>query len=421
MSDVIAVRDTHSMVGVRHEAEPPAGRKQHSVVGDTARPLFAEEWETILLGELEKRGDIRLYRGNVISQKDIDRIPGDYPIYSSSVHADGLFGSYGDYMFDEKLITWSVDGGGHFFYRPKHKFSVTNVCGYLRIRTSSIDYRYLAYHLQGLHSRITFDYTLKAHPSVIRGSYTVALPQPSEQRAIASVLSDADELIGSLEALIAKKRAIKQAAMQGLLTGRTRLPGFEGEWEVRRLGDHLRFLRHGTNSRSDLTMDGTMQYLHYGDIHTSAKVYLDPTVTPMPTIATEHAKKLDRLDDGDLVFVDASEDIEGVGKSVELRGLNDRHVVSGLHTHCGQVQQVRPRRWIQGLPTVLSRVSSSPSSARGRHQGLCDQPCPHRKCRTPPPSPSPNSAPSPPSSPTWTPRSPPSSTASTRPARSSRV
>ena len=61
----------------------------------------------------------------------------------------------------------------------------------------------------------------------------VACPSTkAEQRAIAAVLSDVDELIGSLEALIAKKRAIKRAAMQELLTGRTRLPGFGGGWEV---------------------------------------------------------------------------------------------------------------------------------------------------------------------------------------------
>ena len=67
------------------------------------------------------------------------------------------------------------------------------------------------------------------------------LPPLPEQRAIAAVLSDVDELIGSLEALIAKKRAIKQAAMQQLLTGRTRLPGFEGEWDRVRAGDIGRF------------------------------------------------------------------------------------------------------------------------------------------------------------------------------------
>ena len=66
-------------------------------------------------------------------------------------------------------------------------------------------------------------------------SLLLPLPPLPEQRAIAAVLSDVDELIGSLESLIAKKRAIKQAVMQELLTGRTRLPGFKGQWEVKRL------------------------------------------------------------------------------------------------------------------------------------------------------------------------------------------
>jgi len=60
-------------------------------------------------------------------------------------------------------------------------------------------------------------------------------PLPQEQRAIAAALSDADGLIGALDALIEKKRAIKQATMQQLLTGKKRLPGFEGEWETKQL------------------------------------------------------------------------------------------------------------------------------------------------------------------------------------------
>lgn len=59
------------------------------------------------------------------------------------------------------------------------------------------------------------------------------LPPLSEQRAIAEALSDVDGLLGALEALIVKKRAIKQAAMQQLLTGKTRLPGFTGEWKAK--------------------------------------------------------------------------------------------------------------------------------------------------------------------------------------------
>jgi hypothetical protein len=61
------------------------------------------------------------------------------------------------------------------------------------------------------------------------------LPPIPEQRAIAAALSDVDALIDALDQLIAKKRDLKQAAMQQFLTGQKRLPGFHGEWEVKRL------------------------------------------------------------------------------------------------------------------------------------------------------------------------------------------
>ncbi|MFZ2207297.1 MAG: restriction endonuclease subunit S [Porticoccaceae bacterium] len=76
--------------------------------------------------------------------------------------------------------------------------------------------------------------------ALIRG-ITIPFPSAPEQRAIAEALSDVDGLLGALEALIAKKRAIKRAAMQQLLTGNTRLPGFSGPWETKRLGEIGRF------------------------------------------------------------------------------------------------------------------------------------------------------------------------------------
>jgi type I restriction enzyme S subunit len=63
----------------------------------------------------------------------------------------------------------------------------------------------------------------------------VTCPPLAEQRAIAEALSDMDALLGALDQLIAKKRDLKQAAMQQLLTGQNRLPGFRGEWEVKTL------------------------------------------------------------------------------------------------------------------------------------------------------------------------------------------
>ncbi len=73
-------------------------------------------------------------------------------------------------------------------------------------------------------------------------------PTKAEQEAIAEALSDADTLIESLEQLLAKKRHIKQGAMQKLLTGKKRLPGFSGEWKVMRLGELADIRSGGTPS-----------------------------------------------------------------------------------------------------------------------------------------------------------------------------
>ena len=71
--------------------------------------------------------------------------------------------------------------------------------------------------------------------------FRIALPPtPSELHAIATALSDVDGLLGGLDRLIAKKRDLKQAAMQQLLTGQTRLPGFSGAWEVTQVGGVVR-------------------------------------------------------------------------------------------------------------------------------------------------------------------------------------
>ena len=85
-------------------------------------------------------------------------------------------------------------------------------------------------------------------------------PTLLEQEAIAGALSDADAWIESLEQLIAKKRQIKQGAMQELLTGKRRLPGFSGQWETKRLGDLARLYQPTTISASSFTTFGFPVY-----------------------------------------------------------------------------------------------------------------------------------------------------------------
>lgn len=177
-------------------------------------------WEkSVLLENLVKDGTITLDRGRVISSIDLMKYPGDYPVYSSSAQKNGYFGSFDLFDFDEELITWSVDGGGYFFYRPKHKFSVTNVSGILRVsKSEKFDYKFLYYLLAYQHKNQIFDYVDKAHPSVIKKRYFIPEISKTEQTTIARILSKVDEAIAQTEQLIAKYTRIKTGLMQDLLT-----------------------------------------------------------------------------------------------------------------------------------------------------------------------------------------------------------
>lgn len=176
--------------------------------------------------------------------------------------------------------------------------------------------------------------------------FQIPLPKSEkEQQAIAEVLSDVDALITSLDQLINKKRNIKQGTMQLLLTGKKRLVAESKEgykqteigiipkdWEVMTYGNIFNFLSTATYSRSDLSKDKDVLYVHYGDIHTKFENFLDPNKIQLPSIELSKAKKYSLIENGDLLMADASEDYEGICKSVEVKNLDDKKAISGLHT-----------------------------------------------------------------------------------------
>ncbi|MET1281358.1 restriction endonuclease subunit S [Vibrio navarrensis] len=187
-------------------------------------------------------------------------------------------------------------------------------------------------------------------PKATMQKLLLPLPRLEEQTAIANALSDVDALISELEKLIAKKQAIKTATMQQLLTGRTRLPQFAlredgtpkgtklselGEipedWEVKTYGEVFTFLSTSTNSRADLSEDGDFGYVHYGDIHTEWNNKLDLNKERLPRISKNIVSSAFVMD-GDLIMADASEDYEGIGKTVEVFNVGDKQLVAGLHT-----------------------------------------------------------------------------------------
>lgn len=153
----------------------------------------------------------------------------------------------------------------------------------------------------------------------------------NEQRVIAEALSDVDGLIAGLDQLIAKKRDVKTAVMQQLLTGEKRLMGKNGrgykqtelglipeDWDIKSYEEIFDFLSTATNSRKDLSVNDDVFYIHYGDIHTKWEQKLDFKKSAIPTIVQSKVKGASYLRNGDLVMADASEDYEGIGKSVEV-------------------------------------------------------------------------------------------------------
>ena len=190
-------------------------------------------------------------------------------------------------------------------------------------------------------------------------STSVPLPPLAEQRAIAEALSNVDRLLAALEVLIAKKRAVKQAAMQQLLTGKSRLPGFSGAWETRRLGDTFTCLPTANNPRADLREYGQIGYIHYGDVHAHAQPVLNCAYYELPWIDKSRVDNVAHLQDGDLIMVDASEDLVGVGKSIEVHGVAGKTVVAGLHTI---LCRGNPDYWAMGFKAYLQFIPAFKSA-----------------------------------------------------------
>lgn len=226
-------------------------------------PDGVSQWQ---LGDLEDKGFIKLGRGNVISKKDIEKIPGDFPVYSSSAAGVGEFGRYGEYMFDDERISWSVDGGGRFFYRPAHKYSITNVSGWLKVNDADkINTKYLFHALDNAWASKKYDYTKKAHPSVIRNEYTIPLPPLKIQDEIVRLL----EPFTQLETLLVEELGSRQSQYDYYL--RKFINSVAEEAEEYKLGDIVQFT-NGKAHEKDIDPNGAYTVVNSKFISTNGQV-----------------------------------------------------------------------------------------------------------------------------------------------------
>jgi type I restriction enzyme, S subunit len=143
---------------------------------------------------------------------------------------------------DDLLITITGNVGRVVVFEGVDRANLNQHIARVRISASHADPRFVYFWLSQASVRHYFSSitTGQAYPQIslqqVR-SAEVPLPPLPEQQAIAATLSDVDALLSGLDRLIAKKRELRLATMQQLLTGRTRLPGFHEEWGVKRLAE----------------------------------------------------------------------------------------------------------------------------------------------------------------------------------------
>ncbi len=242
--------------------EPPAGYKRTEV------GVIPSAWDAVQLGDLFefKNGlnKAKQFFGSgtpIVNYMDVFECPG--------IRMNDLSGRVN--LSPDEIKKFQVRLGDVFFTRTSETVEEIGVASVMlenpcdtvfsgfvlraRPRNDRLDDRYKQYSFgsKAVRSQIISNATYTTRALTNGRSLSavwVAVPPNSEQRAIAEALSDVDGLLAALEALIAKKQAIKQAAMQQLLTGKTRLPGFSGKWETKAIGDFADCTSGGTPSTS---------------------------------------------------------------------------------------------------------------------------------------------------------------------------
>ena len=195
--------------------------------------VTSKNWELVKVGEIASFSS-----GKSISVSSLKTQSPDTPI--PVYGGNGIAGYTSRSLTDSRTIVVGRVGQkcGEVHLTKGPAWVTDNALYPHRIR-QRVDLRFLALALEmaGLNEiRLRNDLPLVTQP--ILHAAQIALPAKlEEQRAIADALSDVDALIERLDALIAKKRAIKTATMQRLLTGKQRLPGFDGDWTTKRLGE----------------------------------------------------------------------------------------------------------------------------------------------------------------------------------------
>ncbi len=305
MGEGRTTREGSALDGAGHARDVPAGYRR------TDAGLIPEDWG---VDRIDQHTSITTGSKNTQDKQE----DGEYPFFVRSQAIERI----DTCSYDGEAVLTAGDGvgTGKVFHYIRGRFDVHQRVYRITDFSDRLNGRYFFYQFsERFYDRI-MSMTAKSSVDSVRlemiAGMRIPLPPAPEQRAIAAVLSDVDELIESLEALIAKKRAIKQAAMQELLAGRTRLSGFGGEWETRQLGDLGTFSKGRGIKRADLRETG-VRCVRYGELYTRYENYMVKPVSRIPQYMADTALPIGK---GDLLFAGSGETADEIGVCVAYVG-----------------------------------------------------------------------------------------------------
>ncbi|MDT0120940.1 restriction endonuclease subunit S [Kocuria marina subsp. indica] len=186
---------------------------------------------------------------------------------------------------------------------------------------AELDREFLYYHLEAIKPRVKELGQQGTQANLNAGmvrDFKVQLPPMAEQRKISGALRDADDLIATIERLIAKKQAIKQGVTQQLLTGRTRLPGFDKPWINRRLADVGQTVR-GVGYKPDIDLSArrtaaTVDLLRANNVQDSSL-----NLSDVQYVHRRRVRADQYLRTGDVLICAANGSKQLVGKAAPIR------------------------------------------------------------------------------------------------------
>lgn len=274
---------------------------------DTEIGKIPEEWEVGKIGNL-----CSINTGSKNTEDKDDE--GKYPFYVRSQKIEHI----DTFSYDCEAVLTAGDGvgTGKVFHYVNGKFDVHQRVYVMNDFCQCLYPKYFYWQFsENFYSRVKSMTAKSSVDSVRKGMIAdmqIALPPFSEQRRIAKSLSNVDALIAAVEKKIEKKKLIKQGAMQQLLTGKKRLPGFNGKWEIKQLGQIGKFTKGAGISRSE-SQSGKLPAIRYGEIYTDHNDYIREFKT---FISDEVANRSRQIHYGDILFTASGETKEDIGKSV---------------------------------------------------------------------------------------------------------